>query len=95
MARDSRLHSGQGRRMEAQISWKPGPVYWATVNVDGSVLRSPARAAAGGVVRSEDGRAIGAFVASLGSCSVTRGELSGAVLGLELAWSMGCRFVEL
>ncbi|CAN1823008.1 Putative ribonuclease H protein At1g65750 [Linum perenne] len=81
--------------MEAQISWEPGPIDWATVNVDGSVLRSPARAAAGGVVRSEDGRAIGAFVANLGCCSVTRAELHGAVLGLELAWSLGCRFVEL
>ncbi|CAN1824667.1 Putative ribonuclease H protein At1g65750 [Linum perenne] len=95
MARDSRLQSGQARRTEAQISWEPGPIDWATVNVDGSVLRSPDRAAAGGVVRSVDGRAIGAFVANLGCCSVTRAELHGAVLGLELAWSLGCRFVEL
>ncbi|CAN1787180.1 hypothetical protein LINPERHAP1_LOCUS17535 [Linum perenne] len=66
MARDNRLHPGQGRRMEAQISWKSGPCDWVIVNVDGSVLRSPARAAAGGVVRSNDGRAMGAFIANLG-----------------------------
>ncbi|CAN1144586.1 Putative ribonuclease H protein At1g65750 [Linum perenne] len=83
------------RGPNAQISWKPGSVNWVTVNVDGSVLRGPTRAAAGGAVRTEDGRAVGAFVANLGSCSVTRAELRGAVLGLELAWSMGYRFVEL
>ncbi|CAN1161717.1 Putative ribonuclease H protein At1g65750 [Linum perenne] len=95
MDRDNRLHPNQGMRMEAHISWKPGPCDWVTVNVDGSVLRSPARADYKGVVRSEDGRAIGAFAANLGCCSVTRAELRGAVLGLELAWSMGCRNVEL
>ncbi|CAN1144589.1 Putative ribonuclease H protein At1g65750 [Linum perenne] len=95
MARDIRLHPVQGTRVDAQISWKPGSVNWVTVNVDGSVLRGPTRAAAGGAVRTEDGRAVGAFVANLGSCSVTRAELRGAVLGLELAWSMGYRFVEL
>ncbi|CAN1728916.1 Putative ribonuclease H protein At1g65750 [Linum perenne] len=65
-----------------------------TVNTDGSVLRNPNRAAAGGIIRTSDGHALGDFVAILGSCSVTRAELHGAVLGLELAWSKGCRLVE-
>ncbi|CAN1189804.1 Putative ribonuclease H protein At1g65750, partial [Linum perenne] len=42
-----------------------------------------------------EGRALGAFAANLGCFSVTRAELCSAVLGLELAWSKGCRFVEL
>ncbi|CAN1162576.1 Putative ribonuclease H protein At1g65750 [Linum perenne] len=68
---------------------------WATINTDGSVLRNPTRAAAGGIVRRDDGRSLGAFVANLGSCSVTRAELRGAVLGLEMAWALDCRRVEL
>ncbi|CAN1792273.1 Putative ribonuclease H protein At1g65750 [Linum perenne] len=95
LAREVSLNPTQGRRIESQISCEPGPWDWVTVNVDGSVQRNPSRAAAGGVVRSCDGQALGAFVANLGCCSVTRAELRGAVLGLELAWSKGFRNVEL
>ncbi|CAN1145221.1 Putative ribonuclease H protein At1g65750 [Linum perenne] len=80
--------------MVSPIAWDPGPGEWVMVNTDGSVLRNPNRAAAGGIVRTSDGHALEAFVANLGSCSVTRAELHGAVLGLELAWSKGCRLVE-
>ncbi|CAN1162578.1 Putative ribonuclease H protein At1g65750 [Linum perenne] len=75
--------------------WRRPEQGWATINTDGSVLRNPTRAAAGGIVRRDDGRSLGAFVANLGSCSVTRAELRGAVLGLEMAWALDCRRVEL
>ncbi|CAN1728919.1 Putative ribonuclease H protein At1g65750 [Linum perenne] len=84
----------EGRGIVSPIAWDPGPDEWVTVNTDGSVLRNPNRAAAGGIIRTSDGHALGDFVAILGSCSVTRAELHGAVLGLELAWSKGCRLVE-
>ncbi|CAN1162569.1 Putative ribonuclease H protein At1g65750 [Linum perenne] len=79
----------------SEIAWTPAEQGWATINTDGSVLRNPTRAAAGGIVRRDDGRSLGAFVANLGSCSVTRAELRGAVLGLEMAWALDCRRVEL
>ncbi|CAN1145225.1 Putative ribonuclease H protein At1g65750 [Linum perenne] len=94
MDRDTRMGFNVGRRMVSPIAWDPGPGEWVMVNTDGSVLRNPNRAAAGGIVRTSDGHALEAFVANLGSCSVTRAELHGAVLGLELAWSKGCRLVE-
>ncbi|CAN1179214.1 Putative ribonuclease H protein At1g65750 [Linum perenne] len=93
--RDARLTQDTTVRSLEQIAWDPGPGDLITVNTDGSVLHQPNRAAAGGIVRSSDGRALGAFVANLGSCSITRAELRGAILGLELAWSLNYREVEL
>ncbi|CAN1162577.1 Putative ribonuclease H protein At1g65750 [Linum perenne] len=93
--RDARLFPAAALRSFSEIAWTPAEQGWATINTDGSVLRNPTRAAAGGIVRRDDGRSLGAFVANLGSCSVTRAELRGAVLGLEMAWALDCRRVEL
>ncbi|CAN1760045.1 Putative ribonuclease H protein At1g65750 [Linum perenne] len=51
-------------------------------------------AAAGGCMRNEEGRIIDAFACNLGRCSITRAELTGAVIGLERAWELGERKVE-
>ncbi|CAN1820472.1 Putative ribonuclease H protein At1g65750 [Linum perenne] len=92
--RDTRLGLNEGRRIVSPIAWDPRPGEGVTVNTDGSVLRNLNRAAAGGIIRTSDVHSLGAFVANLGNCSVTRAKLGGAVLGLELAWSTGCRVVE-
>ncbi|CAN1148547.1 Putative ribonuclease H protein At1g65750 [Linum perenne] len=52
-------------------------------------------AAAGGLVRDANGRCLGAFTANLGTCSITRAEMRGAVLGLKLAWELDKRKVVL
>ncbi|CAN1289838.1 Putative ribonuclease H protein At1g65750, partial [Linum perenne] len=51
-------------------------------------------AAVGGCLRDKDGRVIDSFAANLGDCSITRAELTGVVIGLDRAWDMGIREVE-
>ncbi|CAN1777220.1 Putative ribonuclease H protein At1g65750, partial [Linum perenne] len=65
-----------------------------TVNTDSSVSQT-GLAAAGGILRNNEGRNLGAFTMNLGRCSVTRAELRGALQGLERAWVDGYRLVEL
>ncbi|CAI0449506.1 unnamed protein product [Linum tenue] len=81
-------------RTEVEISWKPPPPEWVTLNSDGSVLTDSGHAAAGGLIRDHTGRCLTAFAYNLGACSITRAELRGAVEGLQLAWNMGYRRVN-
>ncbi|CAN1194412.1 Putative ribonuclease H protein At1g65750 [Linum perenne] len=78
----------------AQICWAPaqGPAF--TLNTDGSVKVSARRSAAGGCLRNSEGRVIDAFAANLGNCSITRAELTGVVIGMERAWDIGIRNIE-
>ncbi|CAN1147354.1 Putative ribonuclease H protein At1g65750 [Linum perenne] len=43
----------------------------------------------GGLVRNSSGHCLLAFTANLGSCSITRAELWGILIGLRLAWNAG------
>ncbi|CAN1135624.1 Putative ribonuclease H protein At1g65750 [Linum perenne] len=65
-----------------------------TLNTDGSVLRNTGGAAAGGVLRDWQGRTIDAFASNLGSCSITRAEITGVIVGMERAWHWGIRNLE-
>ncbi|CAN1162575.1 Putative ribonuclease H protein At1g65750 [Linum perenne] len=60
--RDARLFPAAALRSFSEIAWTPAEQGWATINTDGSVLRNPTRAAAGGI---------------------------------EMAWALDCRRVEL
>ncbi|CAN1820523.1 Putative ribonuclease H protein At1g65750 [Linum perenne] len=82
------------RRWE-QVAWDPGLPDWVTINTDGSVLNRENKAAAGGIIRTHEGRSLVAFTMNLGNCTVTRAELRGAITGMELAWSYGFRKIEL
>ncbi|CAN1146991.1 Putative ribonuclease H protein At1g65750 [Linum perenne] len=77
-----------------QIYWKPAQEPGFTLNTDGSVQVSAQRAAAGGCLRNSEGRVVDAFAANLGNCSITRAELTGVVIGLERAWDIGIRQIE-
>ncbi|CAL1353889.1 unnamed protein product [Linum trigynum] len=81
-------------RTEAEISWKPPPPEWVTLNSDGSVLHDTGQAAAGGLLRDHTRRCLAAFACNLGYCSITQAELRGAVEGLQLAWTLGYRRVR-
>ncbi|CAL1389137.1 unnamed protein product [Linum trigynum] len=61
------------------------------LNSDGSVVNG--QAAAGGVLRDENGRLIRAFSMKLGEVSITRAELEGIVKGLQVAWNEGLRCI--
>ncbi|CAN1130057.1 Putative ribonuclease H protein At1g65750, partial [Linum perenne] len=71
------------------VSWTPGPTDWLVINTDGSVKQPLSEAAAGGLVRNSSGHCLLAFTANLGSCSITRAELWGILIGLRLAWNAG------
>ncbi|CAN1845039.1 Putative ribonuclease H protein At1g65750 [Linum perenne] len=94
LLRDARVLDGPVVQELDDITWEPGPIDRITINTDGSV-NDQKFATAGGVLRSSDGKCLKAFSSNLGRCSVTRVELQGAIHGLELAWNMGFRRVEL
>ncbi|CAN1243153.1 Putative ribonuclease H protein At1g65750, partial [Linum perenne] len=83
------------KEQQIQVAWLAGPQGWLTVNSDGSVLGNRGKAAAGGLLRDEDGKCIQAFAINLGVCSITRTEIRGALEGIRLAWTMGYRNVEI
>ncbi|CAI0618129.1 unnamed protein product [Linum tenue] len=82
-------------RTEVEISWKPPPLEWVTLNSDGSVLPDSCHEAAGGLIRVHTGRCTAAFALNLGICSITLAELRGVVEGLQLAWDNGHRSVHM
>ncbi|CAN1744334.1 Putative ribonuclease H protein At1g65750, partial [Linum perenne] len=73
------------------IGWRPAEEGCFSLNSDGSLFRNPSRAAAGGVIRDENGRFVTAFSANIGACSIMRAELRGIVEGTKLAWNKGIR----
>ncbi|CAN1162504.1 Putative ribonuclease H protein At1g65750 [Linum perenne] len=72
-------------KRQIQVAWQASPAGWVTVNSDGSVLIGQSKAAAGGLLRDEDGRCIEAFACNLGKCSITRAEIRGALEGIREA----------
>ncbi|CAN1147042.1 Putative ribonuclease H protein At1g65750 [Linum perenne] len=80
--------------IEVEVGWKAAGYPSATLNTDGSVLRTTGAAAAGGAIRNWQGRTIDAFTANLGSCSITRAELTSIVIGMKRSWQMGIRNLE-
>ncbi|CAN1146334.1 Putative ribonuclease H protein At1g65750, partial [Linum perenne] len=76
-------------RQDSLICWEAAATPSYTLNTDGSVIHSSGQAAVGGVLRNGEGRVFEAFTVNLGKCSITRAELTGAVIGMERAWEMG------
>ncbi|CAN0859742.1 hypothetical protein LINGRAHAP2_LOCUS7744, partial [Linum grandiflorum] len=56
-----------------------------TLNTNGSVIVHSQQAAAGGVFRHSRGNCSATFSYNLGSCSITRAELTGVVIRMETA----------
>ncbi|CAI0551222.1 unnamed protein product [Linum tenue] len=78
-------------RTEVEIYWKPPPPEWVTLNSDNSIHTDSSHASVGGLIRDHTGRCLAAYAINLGSCSITRAELRGAIEGLQLAWDTGHR----
>ncbi|CAN1256534.1 Putative ribonuclease H protein At1g65750 [Linum perenne] len=79
----------------AEICWTPAPGPVFTLNTDGSVSISSGKPTAGGALRDWQGRTHGAFMANLGTCSITRAELTCIATGLDRAWNIGVRDIEI
>ncbi|CAN1783047.1 Putative ribonuclease H protein At1g65750, partial [Linum perenne] len=71
-----------------------GPNDGVTLNSDGSVLVNGGKAAAGGLIRDGYGQCLQAFAMNLGSCTITRAELRGALEGIKRVWLAGFNKVE-
>ncbi|CAN1247865.1 Putative ribonuclease H protein At1g65750 [Linum perenne] len=82
-------------RRLTNIAWDPGPPGWVTLTSDGSWTPDRSEVAAGGLLRDKLGRCLLAFTMNLGSCSITRAELQGAIEGLHSIWDAGYRKVVL
>ncbi|CAN1845164.1 Putative ribonuclease H protein At1g65750 [Linum perenne] len=85
LSREQRLDNLASRELR-EVCWTPGPDDWLVINTDGSVRHPSGEAAMGGLVRNSSGYCILAFTVNLGSCSITRAELRGILIGLRLAW---------
>ncbi|CAN0830938.1 Putative ribonuclease H protein At1g65750, partial [Linum grandiflorum] len=81
-------------RRDVSISGVSADHPWSTLNTDDSVIPSENRAAVGGIIRDAQGRMLVAFAASLGTCTVTRAEMSGVIDDMERAWSHGVSHLE-
>ncbi|CAN1127603.1 Putative ribonuclease H protein At1g65750 [Linum perenne] len=73
----------------------PAPDEWITVNTDGSVIQPQNLATGGGVIRNFEGQKLAAFAANFGRCTIMRAELRAALMGLEYAWEIGARKVNI
>ncbi|CAN1162810.1 Putative ribonuclease H protein At1g65750 [Linum perenne] len=95
VAEIQQLRNEQGKqKVNTPISWRAAPEPKVTLNTDGSVRRPSGEAIAGGVIRDYKGQVLAAFAANLGTCSISRAEITGIVLGLEKASEMGVRDIE-
>ncbi|WZZ66780.1 hypothetical protein YC2023_078150 [Brassica napus] len=83
-----------GARMERQITWTRPMSGWCKLNTDEASKGNPGLAAAGGVIRDENGRWKGGFAINIGICSAPLAELWGVYYGLCIAWDNGIRRLE-
>ncbi|CAN0824500.1 Putative ribonuclease H protein At1g65750, partial [Linum grandiflorum] len=65
-----------------------------TLSTDGSLCSPTKLAAAGGVIRTATGRFVKAFTSNLESCSITLTEMQAIVNGMQLAWTLGIRRLQ-
>ncbi|CAN1182979.1 Putative ribonuclease H protein At1g65750 [Linum perenne] len=87
--------SGLNQQRVIQVGWCAAEQPFFTLNSDGSVRGRHGIATAGGCIRDNTGRILDAFTCNLRRCSITRAELTGAVVGLERAWELGAQAVEI
>ncbi|CAN1781324.1 Putative ribonuclease H protein At1g65750 [Linum perenne] len=95
LSRTGSLPCASSSRFVANVAWDPGPAGWVTLNTDGSFDRGRRRASAGGLLRDSEGKCLFAFTMNLGTCSITRAEMRGAIEGLKRTWEAGFKKVVL
>ncbi|CAN0925053.1 Putative ribonuclease H protein At1g65750 [Linum grandiflorum] len=76
-----------------QLDTSPGGL--VMLECDGSVQTELGRVAAGGVIRNDQGKVLRAYSENLGHCSITMAEFRGVIYGVELAWHLGVRRLEI
>ena len=77
------------------IRWHTHPYPFLKLNTDGSALGNPGLTGAGGVLRDHWGRWISGFSLHVGLVKNNMAELAAVRQGLEMAWNMGFKFLQL
>ncbi|KAG7592734.1 Ribonuclease H domain [Arabidopsis thaliana x Arabidopsis arenosa] len=91
----SREQRGIAGRVERLIGWSAPQMGWFKLNTDGASRGNPGLAAAGGVLRNEEGEWCGGFALNIGRCSAPLAELWGVYYGLYIAWEKRVTRLEL
>ncbi|KAL2928203.1 hypothetical protein RDABS01_033951, partial [Bienertia sinuspersici] len=82
------------RKQEAYIQWSP-PIYrWVVLNTDGAAKGCPGQAGGGGIFRNHMGQRLGYFSTTFGLCTAMKAELLALLKGLQMAWNMEVRFLD-
>ncbi|EEF39335.1 nucleic acid binding protein, putative [Ricinus communis] len=82
------------RREELLIGWNPPTVSWFKLNTNGSVQKARGVATSRGVIHDDIGNWLRGFFMKMSFCIVTATELWGLYQGLELAWKIGIRRIQ-
>ena len=77
------------------IRWQFPSDPFIKLNTDGSAIRNPGLAGAGGLLRNSSGEWISGFSLHLGITSNNMAELAAVCQGLILAWDMGIKVIHL
>ncbi|KAK2459136.1 TMV resistance protein N [Trifolium repens] len=77
-----------------QVKWLPPVDGWVALNTDGAG-KDEENHGCGGLIRGRSGEWLGGFAKGLGNCNTEVAELWGAWEGLNLAWNLGYRKVDL
>lgn len=72
-----------------RITWSRPEAGWVKVNSDGAFTISSGKAAAGGLIRDEDGRILKAFQVFIGQSSILYAELVGIWKGIQVCRALG------
>lgn len=85
--RMARLKNGWGR-MEKITGWEAPRSGWFKINTDGMRNSVARKVAVGGLIRDSYGRWLHGFSHNIGCYSITRAEMGGVMMGLEMAWEV-------
>ena len=86
---------GWGSQRRWCFHWDRPSVNWVKVNCDGSWNPNIQHAGAGGVIRNSNENWISGFEVNCENCAIERAELWDIRSGLQLAWDLDLRKVEL
>ncbi|KAL6533965.1 hypothetical protein OROHE_013798 [Orobanche hederae] len=89
----ARPDRSKGKRSAAVTRWIRPPAGWFKQNTDASLVPSTGDAAAGGLIRDEDGIWVCGFSQRLKVQSINLAELLALRDGLNMAWDMRLRWI--
>lgn len=81
--------------VQSDIAWRALRNGWVKLNTDAAVTNLGAKAAAGGILRDDNGNFLLGFSMDVGEATVTVAELKAILSGVKLVWRRGYSFVAI